>query len=108
MTELLIATVLVGFVFVGAASMYTSALKFLQARENVDVTASPDIAVEPVTRKVACALQGGISPASQLNIRMDQTCGGAALATPAVAGDDSWWHFRLTNSQLLALERSSN
>ena len=101
--EILIAVILVGLVFAGALSMYTSSLKLLKARQSIDVTTAPDISLEQVARKVSLALEANISPASQLNLRLDQTCGGAALNSPAVSAGDAWWHFSFKANALLAL-----
>ncbi len=104
LTELLIVVALIGLVFAGAISMYTSALKFLGARQSVDVTTSPDIALEQITRKAALANAVSLSEAgnSQLNLRVDQSCAGGALSTPSNIADDNWWHFRLRNTALLS------
>ncbi len=84
--------------------MYTSSLKFLKTRQSVDVTLSPDIAFEPVARKIAVANFADLTVGgSQLNIRVDQACSGTANATPSTTADDSWWHYRFTTTKLMAL-----
>ena len=103
LTELMIVVALIGLVFAGAISMYTSALKFLRARQSIDVTVSPDVVLEQVVRKAAPANAASLSAGnSQLNVRLDQSCAGTVLSTPSNAGDDNWWHFRLLNNNLLS------
>ncbi len=101
--ELLIVTVLGALVFAGALSLHMSSLNFLKTRQEIDITMAPDIALEPVTRKVGIAFEANINPARQLNLRVDQDCNGGARNTPADATDDAWWHFRLMGGRLLAL-----
>jgi len=101
--EILIATALLGAVFTAAISMYASGIKALKQRQAVDISVSPEVSLEGVTRKIAVAFEADINPAPQLNIRLDQTCGGADLATPSNAADDVWWHFRFKSNALLAL-----
>ena len=103
--EILIATALLGLVFTAAISIYTSGIKTLKQRQAVDVTVSPEVSLESVTRKISVAFEGNINPTPQLNIRVNETCGGAALPTSSIsnAADDAWWHFRFKSSALLAL-----
>lgn len=100
--EILIAVVLVSLVFTAAISLYTSGIKQLKARQAVDVTTSPDIFLEQVAKKISIASAANMAPATQLNIRVDQDCAGAALATPSNTTDDNWWHFRPAGTELLA------
>ena len=109
MMEILIAIVLTSFVFAGGMSMYTSSLKFLKTRQNTDLTLSPDIAFEPVARKIALANFANLTHGgSQLNIQLDQACNGTPLATPSNTGDDSWWHYRFVTTNLMSFCENSN
>ncbi len=101
LTELLIVVILLGGVFLGAISIYTSGLKFLNARQAIDVSVSPEIVVETIVKKIVLANQGSTaSGGSQLDLRLDESCAGAALATPATTADDNYWHYRFIGTDM--------
>ncbi len=103
--ELLIVIALLSVVFLGAASIYTSALRFLKSRQAVDVTLSPAIALEQITRRTSVANLASLTQAgTQLNLRLDfDVCTTTrAFATPANYADDNYWHYRFVGTQLLS------
>ncbi len=102
LTELLMTAILLGMVFLGAISLYTTGLKFLGARQAVDVSVSPSVSVERIVRNVSIANAVSQSNGnSQISLRVDQSCADAPMATPSNFADDTWRHFRLINSQIL-------
>ena len=107
--ELLIAGVMISLVMIAAFSLYSSGLRlFVQAR-TYDVTAIPEVAVEDLVRKINSANFADINPANQLNLRVDYAaCNPASVPTPANTADDSWWHYRFLNSELLGLCEAVN
>lgn len=104
--ELLLVVLMVGMVFLGGMSLYTSGLRFLRTQQTTDVTALPDVSVEDLARKTAVAndatlTQGG----SQLNLELDysQCSPSSSLNTPSDGTDDYFAHYRLVNNELLYL-----
>lgn len=105
LTELLITLVLVTVVFLGASSLYTTGLKFLRARQNIDVSTSPGIVLEQIVKKAAVANSVSLTQANtQLNLRIDyDLCSDTRAVPTSTTADDNWWHYRLVNNQLLFL-----
>lgn len=104
LAELLVALVLVSMVFLGAISLYATGLKFLAARQAVDVSVSPTVSLEQIVRNISIANTANLTNGdSQLNLRLDFTCAGVALGSPGNTGDDSWWHYRFIASKLRVL-----
>lgn len=113
LTELIIAVTLLSFVFLAAISMYLTGLRFYGARQAVDISALPDVAVESIVKLVnvansaAVTLPGSGSPVtgSQLNLRIDyDSCSNTrGTVTPDNLADDFWWHYRFIGNQLLYL-----
>ena len=109
LTELLTVIVLLGLVFFGATSLYLTALRMLKARQSVDVTALPNVALEQMVKKVVVANNSPptslTQAGSQLNLRIDyDLCSDTrAVPTPSNFADDNWWHYRFTGGQLLFL-----
>ena len=106
--ELLVALLLVSFVFLAGISVYTTSFKFLRTAQNTDVTKLPVVSLEAVAKRIsvgnlATADFPGPLTGSQLNVRADfQAVAGACgtfvpLNTPNNTADDGWWHFKFNN-----------
>lgn len=103
--EILITLVLISVVFLGATSLYTTGLKFLGARQTIDVSTTPGIVLEQIVKKAAVANNVSLTQSSsQLNLRVDyDLCSDTRAVPTATTADDNWWHYRLVGNQLLFL-----
>ena len=105
--EMLMVTLMMSMVFLGTTSVYVTGLKFLSsAQTNTTTTLPIAILLEELPKKIEFAnqlLPNAAGNTNQIDFRVDQTCAGAALATPSNFGDDNWWHYRFRNSALRAV-----
>ena len=113
--EILVALMLIGFVFVMATSVYTTGLKMLKTqRDAAMISTPPTIALEAMTKKITVALdltrrlangtvESTVGDSEQINIRVDETdCSGTANVppTPDEITDDSYYHYAFKNGAL--------
>lgn len=100
LTEILIATIMVGMVFLGGISIYGSAFKFVKTSQQTDVSTNPAIALEIMTKRISLSNAGTLTfGTKQLNVRSDYACPDSFVSknTPADFSDDNYWHYGFVN-----------
>ena len=106
--EILVALMLIGFVFIMATSVYTTGLRMLNTQRDAAMTTTPTtISLESVTKKIVIGVDATLTDqdvdgnGTQINVRVDQACNGAPRIPPTLtAADDNYWHYRFIVNSL--------
>lgn len=103
--EVLVVSLLISMVFLGALALYMTGIKFLKTAQTKDITALPIVAIGNMVERISLANDLQLNAGNkQLDVRLDNACpGGAALNTPSNFADDAWWHYRFVAGSLVGL-----
>ena len=94
-------------VFLGAISLYLSALGFLKRAQQNDVTTNPLVSLEDITKRISLSNSAtlGTVVAGQLDVRADYAvCSYDLLPGSANnTGNDNYWHYRFVGGALRSI-----
>ena len=104
LVELTIATLMLSTVFLGAASLYVSGIKFLSAIQADTSQVQNTASMEELTKRISLANEAYVDSDLQLRLKGDYKIGTyTPNNTPSDPSDDTWVKFRFIPSATAGL-----